>query len=528
MSGSGLNSTDSVPDMSASKIVQIYAGNMFFYSGLPAGFCTFNPAYVNYLALTNSKLATLPDCLNRYQLIDYLEVSGNNLTVIPSLLTSLPLLRIYGGASNPYMSGPWPVGLGRAQKLSIFNMQGCGLAGPIPGAELANISTLSNLDLSKNQLTGELPDNFFTKGVITQFNVELNRLSGPFPSSVGSRGSSLISILASKNQFTSLPSSLGLLRNLRELDFSDNALTSFPDDSYGRNLTALRYFQIGGNPGLTSPVPTFWANSTYLPQMRDVNISRCGFTGNFPSLDSASLQTVFAFENNLDGTIAPLVKAPSLSVLDIHMNSLQGQIPNSIGVATYLSTFDASYNRLQGTLPPGIAANANAWVTLRLNNNGISGALPNMALFSNLQNFEMQNTFLDLCAIPAQFNTYSPLSSSTCFLYNVGYPGSCFCASNYARCVSNSTDCPAPGYESTPAPLGPAPTPIRPPQVGGISPSSNPSAEPSSASEPEVSVPGIQAEVPTQEPTSPAPASVTSTTYVVAFLGCLVALSLSM
>jgi hypothetical protein len=433
-------------------------------------------------------------------------------TQFPSVLAGMPYLRYLYISYSPTMTGALP-DLSAMKRLVTLDLSYDGMTGNFPN-HLKTISSLRNLQLPGNSFTGTIDDDFFFKLTSFQiFNVEGNLLSGDFPTSVGNATSSFYSLNGKKNSFTSLPSTLNQLTGLRTLDFSDNQLQTIPGDDVLSKMTVLQYFYIGGNKDLSGPLPTFWRNAT---SITNVNITYTGYTGGIPSIDTTSLESVYLHDNALAGTFSPIIRGSGIKYLNAARNKLSGAIPSSIGTPTTgfinILELDLSYNSLVGSIPASFSA-LRYLQKLRLQNNGIGGAMPNMGQMTSLSVLNMINTNMDLCA----FNPGIPsVSGLVCDLYNVSYPGSCFCTGFYTRCTTNTT-CPPPDWypvippvEITPSGVPPVDPPVQVPVVPPVD-------GPVEPQEPQVQQPETDSGAPS--PTSAAPSSVANH---VALLGLLI------
>jgi Leucine-rich repeat (LRR) protein len=123
------------------------------------------------------------------------------------------------------------------------------------------------------------------------------------------------------NQLTgSIPTELGKLTNLRELNLSDNQLTGSIPTELGK-LTNLRELRLSRNQ-LTGSIPTE--------------------LGNLSNLEFLSL-----YENDLAGSIpSELGNLSNLEFLSLHGNDLAGSIPKELGNLTNLSGFYLYNNQL--------------------------------------------------------------------------------------------------------------------------------------------------------------------------------------
>lgn len=116
--------------------------------------------------------------------------------------------------------------------LSFFDNK---LEGQIP-ATIGQLTTLTYLDLDKNQFEGAVPASF--GGLINLQALWLSRNNlDALPDEIGNL-SSLQNLYLNDNKFTSLPSTLGNLSELLVLNVSDNELSEFPNSII--NLRKLR------------------------------------------------------------------------------------------------------------------------------------------------------------------------------------------------------------------------------------------------------------------------------------------------
>lgn len=84
--------------------------------------------------------------------------------------------------SGNQLAGNISSGLGLCQKLILLNLTSNNLSGPIP-TELASLPVLSTLYLSHNFLTGSIPSDFQNATALEVLDVSYNNLSGLVPSS---------------------------------------------------------------------------------------------------------------------------------------------------------------------------------------------------------------------------------------------------------------------------------------------------------------------------------------------------------
>ncbi|XP_059066112.1 probable leucine-rich repeat receptor-like protein kinase At5g63930 [Cryptomeria japonica] len=118
-----------------------------------------------------------------------LQLGGNTLYEdIPAISIKGTYLRLeYVLAANTILDlshnnlrGEIPSNIGNLSHLRLLNLCGNQLEGKIP-ASLGQIEPLEQLDLSKNSLTGEIPWELTRLSKLSYWNVSFNRLCGPIP-----------------------------------------------------------------------------------------------------------------------------------------------------------------------------------------------------------------------------------------------------------------------------------------------------------------------------------------------------------
>ena len=138
------------------------------------------------------------------------------------------------------------------------------LTGEIPQA-LGNLINLTYLNLWGNQLTGEIPPELGTLINLTYLDFLDNQLTGNIPAELGGL-TNLRELFLSSNQLTgSIPKELGDLLDLTELALCDNKLERGIPRELG-NLSNLTYLCLKDN-ALTGSIPGELGNLTNLEEL---------------------------------------------------------------------------------------------------------------------------------------------------------------------------------------------------------------------------------------------------------------------
>ncbi|KAM6574164.1 hypothetical protein CsatA_022491 [Cannabis sativa] len=216
--------------------------------------------------------------------------------------------------------------------------------------DMKNQSKLLNLDLSNNQLHGEMP-NWIWKlgnGSLTQLNLSHNHLTSLQEPYTPSTSLSIID-LHSNNLRGKIPL---LPPTCTYIDFSSNNFNSSIPADIGSKIEFTIFFSISNN-NVTGILPTSICNATWL-EVLDLSY------------------------NNLDREIPEsLFMSQTLGVLNIRGNNFRGSIPKAFPVDCALETLDLNGNSIEGEIPSSLSCCTRLEV-LDLGNNYISGDFPCM------------------------------------------------------------------------------------------------------------------------------------------------------
>ncbi|MFV0394881.1 MAG: hypothetical protein ACK5LC_10880, partial [Coprobacillaceae bacterium] len=132
-----------------------------------------------------------------------------------------------------------------------INLSSQGITGTLEGIQC--FSTLKQLQLQGNNLTGELPLTIGNMSSLSLLYLANNQLTGSLPTSMGEMNS-LLYVQLHNNQLTgSIPSELGNLSSLKTLYLNGNQLSGTIPTTLG-HLEALTGLYLNGNQ-LTGSIP---------------------------------------------------------------------------------------------------------------------------------------------------------------------------------------------------------------------------------------------------------------------------------
>ncbi|KAL1543590.1 receptor-like protein 7 [Salvia divinorum] len=227
-------------------------------------------------------------------------------------------------------------------QLSRLNLASCNLYN-FP--DLRNQSKLIFLDLSKNNIKGEVPSWIWKLGngslihlnLSSNFMVDLQKpfKFPPFLAVLDLHSNKL------RGEFPLPPASATYI------DYSTN---NFQQANIGDFALFTLFFSLANN-NLSGTIPEYLCNATYL-QVLDLS------------------------DNNLSGSIPNcLVKNSALGVLNLRRNKISGEIPDLFSSRCGLKTLDLSQNNLEGKLPLTMA-NCTSLEVLNVGSNKIEDTFP--------------------------------------------------------------------------------------------------------------------------------------------------------
>ncbi|XP_073118375.1 uncharacterized protein [Elaeis guineensis] len=269
---------------------------------------------------------------------------------------------------------------------------------------LANLSSLRELDLSNNSLTGHIPHEYYSNlRHLKILDLSTNSLDGQIPPSLANLTGLEWLRLSGNHLDGPIPPSLANLTGLKWLDLSYNYLTGHIPDQFS-NLQHLEVLELSGNH-LDGPIPQSLAT---ISSLFYVNLGYNSLTGQIPASifrNCSKLRDVDFSFNYLTGEIPSEARIylPNLRILNLYSDNLTGKLPTWLSNSSFLSQLDVECNFLSGELPSDIVSNKTYLEGLRLSYNNFSSHHNNTDLrpfflaisnCSNLRELEMEGLAL--------------------------------------------------------------------------------------------------------------------------------------
>jgi hypothetical protein len=266
---------------------------------------------VLHLGMNNLR-GTIPSTFSEGSNLQYLNLNGNELEgKIPLSIVNCTMLEFLNLGNNK-IEDTFPYFLEMLPELKILVLKSNKLQGFMKGPTTFNsFSKLQILDISENNLSGPLPEEFFN-GLEGMMNVDQDMIYMTVKNSSGYTYSiemtwkgleiefvkiqSILRVLdLSKNSFTGeIPKPIGKLKGLQQLNLSHNFLTGHIQSSLGF-LTNLQSLDMSSNM-LTGRIPVQLTDLTFLQVL---NLSQNKLEGPIPVGKQFNTFDPSSFQGNL-------------------------------------------------------------------------------------------------------------------------------------------------------------------------------------------------------------------------------------
>ncbi|KAL7616490.1 hypothetical protein Lser_V15G01266 [Lactuca serriola] len=337
--------------------------------------------------------------LSSLKKLKVLDLSGNHdidNDIIPSLktLTSVKILDL----SDTSLNGNFPISEFVALKnLEVLDLSYCYFNGTfeIQGFETGSILTkLKILNLGNNRFDESIITSLSILSSLTNLDLSYNQMSGSFPAQACkslSRLKRLENINLSYHNFNkSIISCLSTLPSLKILDlsYSTSLGSSFPFQEF-HDLPDLEVLLLRDN-GFSGTLPIEAFASFRHLEVLDLNGNN--FVGSIPSAIHAlsSLRALSLANNHLNGSLPDhgFSELKNLHELDLSHNRLHGTLPQCLNNLSSLKMLDISSNQLSGIFVASLIANLTSLEYIDISHNNFEG-LFSFSSFSNHSKLEV-------------------------------------------------------------------------------------------------------------------------------------------
>ncbi|GKV30622.1 hypothetical protein SLEP1_g39416 [Rubroshorea leprosula] len=277
--------------------------------------------------------------------------------------------------SSNQLSGELPDCMKRWSSLQFLNLANNDFFGKILSS-VGSLSLIETFDLQNHSFSGKIPSSLRNCSKLQFLGLSNNRLSGNVPGWIGEMSNSLSFLLLKSNYFVGeIPLEICRLTNILLLDLCNNNLSGHIPWCIG-NLTALARKDIVARPlfpyiGYAGNIASIWTGKRYAHKVPIIWKGR-----EYICEDLSFQRTIDLSSNKLTGEIPiQLSRLSEMHQLNLSRNYLTGRVPPDMGQMRQLESLDLSHNKLSGRLPPSMSQ-LYFLSKLDLSYNNFSGKIP--------------------------------------------------------------------------------------------------------------------------------------------------------
>ncbi|XP_068640312.1 receptor-like protein EIX1 [Aristolochia californica] len=357
-------------------------------------------SFINFTSIAvldlsrNSFQSNIPNWIANLSYLVSLDLSYNMFhATIPDWLPELHFLQEIklawadlNGSCTQTLEGNW-------ESMVRIDLSGNQLYGEIP-MSIGNITSLVEFDLSFNQINGSIPESIsnlhqlehldlFSNNIdggpsldklcqlkkLKFFSLPKCNLTGTIPACLGEFSSLELINLRSNQLDGTLPDSLGQLAQLSDLLIGNNSLSGTVSEVHFKYLSNLSSLDLSSN-FLTLHFKEDWSPPF---QLSSIMLSSCHLGPQFPAWlkTQKHLVVLDICNTNISGNIPEWFWDIGPTILNLSRNTIEAKLPNPLKVGQG-AIVDLSYNLFWGPIP----SMSNGVFLVDISNNKFSGPLP--------------------------------------------------------------------------------------------------------------------------------------------------------
>ncbi|XBI49312.1 hypothetical protein VPH35_112892 [Triticum aestivum] len=297
----------------------------------------------------NQLTGAVPTSFSYLTALQTLELEHNNFTGTLDLNTFLRLRNLseISASYNPLLSASGDGNEVEAysnSSLSSLDLACCNLT-RLP-LVVKYLPELQYLDLSSNQIHGEIPDWIWRN--MSSLNLSHNHFT-----TVGQPQHYVTIRLSIDLSFNMLGGAVPFPLGASDLDFSNNKFSSIPPSNFLQQFEVALSINLANNE-LSGAIPYSECQSGYRA-LQILNLSGNNFSGLVPPYllkGCHELAVLNLRGNRLNGTWPDDIdESCNLRLIDLHGNHIQGRLPRSLARCQYLLALDIGGNRFVDSFP---------------------------------------------------------------------------------------------------------------------------------------------------------------------------------
>ncbi|KAF3616585.1 putative LRR receptor-like serine/threonine-protein kinase [Capsicum annuum] len=340
----------------------------------------------------NNFSGPIPDSISELASIQSLDLSHNSLSGrLPSSLTKLNNL-VHLNLSVNGFTKKIPKGFELMANLAVLDLHGNMLDGTLD-SEFLFLTTATYVDLSGNLLVSSTSQHQkFLSGISTSvkyLSLSDNQLTGSLVSGVEAQAFGNLKVLdLSYNQLSGELPGFDFVYDLQVLKLSNNRFSGFaPNNLLKGDASVLTELDLSGN-NLTGSISMITSTT-----LRVLNLSSNALSGELPMV-TGSIAVLDLSKNQLEGNLTRMQKWGNVEFLDLSQNQLTGNIPEVTAQFLRLNRLNLSHNALTGSLPKVITQFPKITV-LDLSFNQLDGpVLTSLLTLPTIEELHLQNNAL--------------------------------------------------------------------------------------------------------------------------------------
>ncbi|KAG2404622.1 Phytosulfokine receptor [Vigna angularis] len=305
----------------------------------------------------------------------YLDYSNNNFSfAIPSDVGTRLSSIVFLSLSKNNLSGSIPQFLCNSSQLIVLDVSYNNFAWTIPECLIQSV-TIKVLNLQHNKFNGSIPDKFPVSGALKTLDLNSNLLKGPIPKSLQNCSSLEVLDLGNNEVDDGFPYFLNSISTIRVLVLRGNKFHGHIECADNSTWPMLQIFDVAFNkfsgllPGKCFKTWKAMKLDEYHDASKFSHIGSAVLTfGGIYYQDSVTL--------TIKGLELDFVKVLNLvTSVDCSSNNFNGTIPEELMDFTGLYALNLSHNGLTGQIPSSIG-NLTQLESLDLSSNNLGGEIP--------------------------------------------------------------------------------------------------------------------------------------------------------